>query len=92
VSPAYTHADFVGFALAAFPELREDFEEYRDLLHVQMGAFARVVEHAQQLRIGRHTIARCNSPPRCGSDRIVRSRMRCTFRFWSTCGSMAKKG
>ena len=43
----YTHRDFVELALASFPALKEDFEEYRDLLHVQMGAFARLVEHAQ---------------------------------------------
>ena len=44
---AYTHTDFVRLALNVFPSLTEEFDEHRDLLHVQMGAFARLVEHAQ---------------------------------------------
>jgi hypothetical protein len=44
----YTHADFARMALAEFPELREEFEEYADLLHLQMHAFQRLVERAER--------------------------------------------
>jgi hypothetical protein len=43
----YTHADFVRLALAEFPELREEFEEYPDLLHLQMHAFERLAGRAK---------------------------------------------
>jgi hypothetical protein len=34
-------------ALVEFPELREELEEFGELLHVQMGAFARLVQQAK---------------------------------------------
>jgi hypothetical protein len=43
----YTHADFVRLALAEFPELREEFEEYPELLHLQMHAFERLMGRAK---------------------------------------------
>lgn len=43
----YTHADFARLALAEFPELREEFEEDSELLHLQMHAFTRLMEHAK---------------------------------------------
>lgn len=46
----FTHADFVRLTLAAFPELREEFEEDPDLLHVQMHAFTRLAERARAAR------------------------------------------
>ena len=44
----YTHADFTRMALAEFPELREEFEQDPDLLHLQMHAFQRLAERAQR--------------------------------------------
>ena len=41
-----TSDDFRNAALEAFPALREDFEEYEGLIHVQMGAFARLTQQA----------------------------------------------
>jgi hypothetical protein len=38
---------FHDLALAQFPELREEFEDHRGLPHLQMGAFARLVEEAK---------------------------------------------
>jgi hypothetical protein len=46
----YSHADFVRLTLAEFPELREEFEEDAELLHLQMHAFTRRVEQAQEER------------------------------------------
>ena len=43
----YTHADFVRLTLEQFPELREEFEEYPDLLHAQMHAFERRMGRAK---------------------------------------------
>lgn len=43
----YSHSDFVRLALIAFPELREEFEDNAELLHVQMGAFARRTQRAK---------------------------------------------
>jgi hypothetical protein len=43
----YTRADFVRLALAEFPKLREEFEEYRDLLRLQMHAFERLAARAK---------------------------------------------
>lgn len=43
----YTHADFVRLALAEFPELRDEFEEAAELLHVQVHAFERLVGRAK---------------------------------------------
>ena len=43
----YTHADFVRLALAEFPELREEFEEDAELLHLQMHAFERLMGRAK---------------------------------------------
>jgi hypothetical protein len=34
-------------ALIEFPELREEFEEFGELLHVQIGAFARLMQQAK---------------------------------------------
>ena len=45
-----TVADFARMALAEFgsdPDLREDFADYDGLPHVQMGAFARLMQRAQ---------------------------------------------
>ena len=39
--------DFRQLALEAFPELREEFEDFAGLLHVQMGAFARRTQQAK---------------------------------------------
>ena len=47
VTQPYTHSDFVRMALVEFPELREEFEESPELLHLQMGAFARLVQRAK---------------------------------------------
>jgi hypothetical protein len=44
----FTHDDFVRLALAAFPELREEIEEYSDLLHLQMHAFERRMGRAKK--------------------------------------------
>jgi hypothetical protein len=43
----YTHADFIRFGLAEFPELREEFEEEAELLHLQMHAFERLMRRAK---------------------------------------------
>ena len=43
----YTHADFVRLALAEFPELRDEFEEDAELLHLQMHAFERLMRRAK---------------------------------------------
>lgn len=43
----YTHADFVRLALAEFPELREEFEDDPELLHLQMHAFERLMGRAK---------------------------------------------
>ncbi len=42
-----TVMDFERMALAAFPELREEFEEDAGLPHVQMGTFARRLQQAK---------------------------------------------
>lgn len=39
--------DFRQMALEACPELREEFDDYVGLLHVQMGAFARRTQRAK---------------------------------------------
>lgn len=44
---AYDSDDFSRMALAEFPELAEDFEEWSDLLHLKMGAFARITQAAK---------------------------------------------
>lgn len=44
----YTQADFVRLALADFPELREEFEEDADLLHLQMHSFERRMGKAKK--------------------------------------------
>ncbi len=44
---AYGAEDFSRMALAEFPELAEDFEEWSDLLHLKMGAFARITQAAK---------------------------------------------
>ncbi|MEO7043141.1 MAG: hypothetical protein ABI035_12840, partial [Gemmatimonadaceae bacterium] len=41
------HSDFVRMVLAEFPELRGEFEELEDLLHLEMGAFVRFVQQAK---------------------------------------------
>jgi len=43
----FTADDFRHLALEAFPELREEFEDYSGLLHIQMGAFARRAQRAK---------------------------------------------
>lgn len=43
-----TAAAFARLALAEFPELREEFEEYPGLLHLQMHALQRLAGRAQQ--------------------------------------------
>jgi hypothetical protein len=43
----YTHADFVRLALAEFPELRDEFAEDAELLHLQMHAFERLAGRAK---------------------------------------------
>jgi hypothetical protein len=48
VTRLYTADDFRRLALAEFPELREELEEYPDLLHLQMAAFARRTERAKE--------------------------------------------
>ena len=42
-----TSEDFVRMALAEFPELAEEFEEWHDLLHLKMGAFSRIAQGAK---------------------------------------------
>jgi hypothetical protein len=44
---AYGSEDFSRITLAEFPELAEDFEEWSDLLHLKMGAFARITQSAK---------------------------------------------
>lgn len=46
----YTRIDFARHALVEFPQLREDFEEYPDLLHLQMHALERLAEAALKAR------------------------------------------
>ena len=43
----YTRLDFARLALLEFPELRAEFDEYPDLLHLQMHALERLAEHAK---------------------------------------------
>src|SRR3954468_998534 len=43
----YTHADFARMTLAEFPDLREEFEEDAELLHLQMHAFERRMRRAK---------------------------------------------
>ena len=38
----YGHSDFYRMVTGAFPELQAELDEYPELLHVQMGAFARL--------------------------------------------------
>jgi hypothetical protein len=47
VTPLYTADVFRRLALAEFPELREEFDEYPELLHLQMAAFARRTQQAK---------------------------------------------
>jgi hypothetical protein len=44
---AYGSEDFSRMALTEFPELAEDFEEWSDLLHLKVGAFARITQAAK---------------------------------------------
>jgi len=44
---AHSADDFCRMALAEFPELAEEFEEWADLLHLKMGAFARLTQGAK---------------------------------------------
>jgi hypothetical protein len=43
----YHAEDFSRMALAEFPELAEEFEEWAELLHLKMGAFARITQGAK---------------------------------------------
>lgn len=43
----YTHDDCVRLTLAEFPELREEFEEDSERLHMQMHAFTRLTQRAK---------------------------------------------
>jgi len=43
----YSADDFRRLALERFPELREEFEDYASLLHLQMAAFARRTQQAK---------------------------------------------
>jgi hypothetical protein len=43
----YNAEDFSRMALAEFPELAEEFEEWSELLHLKMGAFARITQGAK---------------------------------------------
>jgi hypothetical protein len=43
----YNAEDFSRMALAEFPELAEEFEEWAELLHLKMGAFARITQGAK---------------------------------------------
>jgi hypothetical protein len=43
----YTHADFARLALAAFPQLREPFENDAERPHMQMHAFTRIAQRAK---------------------------------------------
>jgi hypothetical protein len=43
----YSADDFRRLALERFPELRQEFEDFAGLLHVQMGAFARRAQQAK---------------------------------------------
>ena len=47
---SYTAADFARLAAAEFPELREELDEHRDLLHLQMHALQRFAQRAQRER------------------------------------------
>lgn len=42
----YSASDFVRLTLAEFPELRQEFGEERNLLHLQMHAFTRLMRRA----------------------------------------------
>jgi hypothetical protein len=42
----FTRAEFARLALVEFPQLREEFDEYPDLLHLQMHALERLAEGA----------------------------------------------
>jgi len=44
---AYDAEDFSRMAVTEFPELAEDFEEWSDLPHLKMGAFARITQAAK---------------------------------------------
>ena len=44
----YSHSDFVRLALAEFPELRSEFEDELNLLHLQMHAFTRLMQRAKR--------------------------------------------
>jgi hypothetical protein len=46
----YSRLDFTRLALAEFPELREEFDEYPDLLHLQMHALERLAERTKNER------------------------------------------
>src|SRR5215204_2824921 len=38
--------EFIRIVLAEFPQLKEDFAEFEDLLHLQMAAFTRLAQRA----------------------------------------------
>ena len=42
----YTHQDFYRMVVAQFPQLKAELDDDLDLLHIQMGAFARHTEVA----------------------------------------------
>jgi len=43
----YSRSDFVRLTLAEFPNLRAEFDEAEGLLHLQMHAFTRLMQHAK---------------------------------------------
>src|SRR5690349_19240546 len=47
VTQSYTADDFRRLVLAEFPELLEEFEDFADLLHLQMAVFARRTQLAK---------------------------------------------
>jgi hypothetical protein len=43
----FTHADFTAFALTAFPELRDEFEDAEGMVHLEMAALASRADRAR---------------------------------------------
>jgi hypothetical protein len=46
-SIVHTSDDFTRMAVAAFPELAEEFGEWHDLLHLKMGSFSHIAQAAK---------------------------------------------
>jgi hypothetical protein len=85
---AYNAEDFSRMALAAFPDLAEEFEEWAGLLHLKMGAFAQITQGAKGDGDWEKYDRCIRLADTLFGSATPTSRMRSMFPTWSTLTSM----